>query len=75
MKKESCNLFFCENIRNIDKKFFYSWVRRRVKFAKFTRSFMKRITKNSVNEYCYHVNIMKYTQIHGERKDRDEKDQ
>lgn len=44
-------------------------------FAKFTRSVLKRISNNSVNEYCYHASVMKYTHVHGERKDRDEKDQ
>ena len=33
---------------------------------------MKRKTNYSVNEYCYHVSVMKYTQVHVERKDRDE---
>lgn len=46
-----------------------------VKFAKITRPFAQQIINNSVNEYCHHVNVMEYTLIHGERKDRDEKDQ
>lgn len=47
----------------------------KMEFAKFTGSFLKRMINNSVNEYCYHASVMKYTHVHGERKDRDEKDQ
>ncbi len=39
-----------------------------MKFAKFTWPFLKHVISKSVNKYCYHVDVMNYTQKYGERK-------
>lgn len=39
-----------------------------MKFAKFTWPFLKYVISKSVNKYCYHVDVMNYTQKYGERK-------
>ncbi len=49
------------------------WNRRDWKFAKITRPFLENVISKYANKCCYHVNVMGYTLICGERKGRNEK--
>ena len=42
-------------------------------FAKFTKAFSEQTDSTTGKGYCYHVNVMAYAQMYGERKSLNEK--